>query len=171
MSMERILVLGCPGSGKSTLSNFLGERLRLPVVHLDQLWWMPGWVERSKDEFDVLLAQTLQEGRWVIDGNFARTLPMRLPVCDTVFFLDYSRATCLWSTLKRTAANWGHPRADMPEGCPDRLDPTFLKFIWDFKKDVRPDICRQLKDCGKDVHVFNSRRECNTFFEKLEKPG
>lgn len=165
--MERILVLGCPGSGKSTLSNLLGEKLNLPVVHLDQLWWTPGWVERSTEEFDVLLGAELKKSRWVIDGNFARTLPMRLPACDTVFFLDYPRATCLWSTLKRTAANWGHPRSDMPEGCPDRIDPIFLKFIWDFKKDVLPDIYKQLEGCGRDIHIFHSRGECAAFMEDI----
>lgn len=167
MSMERILVLGCPGSGKSTLSNILGEKLRLPVVHLDRLWWTPGWVERSEQEFDALLAEELRKDRWVMDGNFARTLPVRLPACDTVFFLDYSRPVCLWSILRRTAANLGHSRADMPERCPERLDPSFLKFIWDFKKDVRPGICGQLKGCGKDVHVFHSRRECAAFMENI----
>ena len=167
--MERILILGCGGSGKSTLSNLVGEKLGLPVVHLDRLWWKEGWVERTTEEFDALLRQELQKEAWVIDGNYARTLPLRLPACDTVFFLDYSRRVCLWSTLKRTAANWGRPRADMPEGCPDQLDPIFLKSIWDFKRHVRPDIYRQLEGCGKDIHVFRSRRECTEFLKHMEK--
>ena len=89
--MERIMIIGCGGSGKSTLARQLGEKLKLPVVHLDQLFWRPGWVSISKDEFDCVHEAALAEEKWIMDGNFDRTIPRRLERCDTVIYLDFSR--------------------------------------------------------------------------------
>ena len=98
--MERIVIIGCPGSGKSTLARELGEKLDLPVVHLDQIYWSPGnWQHLEKDEFDALLMQELQKPRWILDGNFNRTLELRLERCDTVIFLDFNRIFYLYGRL------------------------------------------------------------------------
>ena len=75
---QRILIIGCPGSGKSTLARRLSAQTGLPIVHLDALYWLPGWVERSREDFDALLQDKLEKPRWIIDGNYTRTLAMRL---------------------------------------------------------------------------------------------
>ena len=135
--MERILVIGCPGSGKSRLSRMLGEKLGLPVVHLDQLWWKPGWENVSVEEFDARLEEVLEGEQWIIDGNFSRTMPLRLRHCDTIIYLDYSRWRCLLGMTQRVLGSHGKVRPDMGEGCPERFDWEFVKFIWNFNKDNR----------------------------------
>ena len=76
--MERIVIIGCGGAGKSTLARQLGEKLNIPVVHLDKLWWKPNWVESSREEFDAKLARELAKPRWIMDGNFNRPKPERI---------------------------------------------------------------------------------------------
>ena len=135
--MERIIIIGCPGSGKSTLARELGEKLDLTVVHLDRLWWQPGWVHVSQEEFDVRLGRALELDRWIIDGNFSRTIQPRLEKCDTVIYLDFNRWLCLCGMCQRVLGNYGKVRPDMSSGCPERFDWEFVKFIWNFNKNNR----------------------------------
>ena len=93
--MERIMIIGCGGSGKSTLARQLGEITGLPVVHLDKLFWTPGWVSLSREEFDKVHREAISQEKWIMDGNFDRTIPERLARCDTVIYLDFSRWACL----------------------------------------------------------------------------
>lgn len=110
--MRRVLVLGCPGAGKSTLARSLGEALSLPVVHLDKLWWKSGWINRTEGEFDALLDAVLLGEEWVIDGNYLRTLPRRLERCDAVVLLDYPRRVCLFRALRRILTWRGRTRPE-----------------------------------------------------------
>jgi len=130
--MERILIIGCGGAGKSTLARSLGEKLGIPVVHLDQLWWKPGWIESNRDEFDEKLAVALDKPQWIMDGNFNRTLQTRLGKCDTVIYLDFSRWVCLFRVIYRVVTNLGKTRPDMTPGCKERLNFDFVKWIWGF---------------------------------------
>lgn len=90
--MRRVLVIGCPGTGKSTLTRALAETLGLPAVYLDRLWWKSGWINRTRAEFDARLDAALAGDAWVMDGNYLRTLPRRLERCDAVLFLDLPQA-------------------------------------------------------------------------------
>ncbi|MEX0838897.1 MAG: topology modulation protein [Parvibaculum sp.] len=132
--MQRILVIGCSGGGKSTLARRLGEKLALPVVHLDVLFWKPGWVESSYDEFRPKVAAAVAEDRWVIDGSFSRTFDIRLPRADTIVWVDQPRRVCLWRAFRRTMTLFGRTRADLAPGCPEKIDPAFYRFIWNFKR-------------------------------------
>ena len=129
---RRLLIIGSSGSGKSTLARALGEALALPVVHLDKLYWTPGWVARPREEFDALLAAELEKDAWIMDGNFHRTLPLRLARADGVVRFQYSRPVCAWGVLKRVATTYGKVRPDMGAGCPERFDPAFLRWVWEF---------------------------------------
>ena len=164
--MERVLILGCSGSGKSTLARAISARTGLPLVHLDQLWWKPGWENRTPEEFDALLAAELQGDKWIMDGNYDRTLPRRLERCDGVLYLDCARLLCLWRVLKRTVRHWGRSRADMPQGCPERVDGAFLRYIWTFQKIQRPRTLAALEGCGKPVYLLRNRRDCARFLEE-----
>ena len=135
--MERILIIGCGGAGKSTLARQLGEKLELPVVHLDKLFWKPGWVEESFEEFDRKLAIELEKTRWIMDGNFNRTMPQRLSKCDTIIYLDFSRWACLWGVVRRIITTYGTVRPDMGDGCPERFDLNFLRWVWNYNRDKR----------------------------------
>ncbi len=137
MVMKRILVIGCSGAGKSTLSRELSRRLELPLIHLDHLFWKPGWVERDKIEFKRLLKTELKKDSWVIDGNYARTLARRVRYADTVIFLDFNRWICTWRVLKRWLFHRRNPQAI---GCPQKVDFAFLRYIWNYPQKHRIEV-------------------------------
>ena len=166
--MERILVIGCPGSGKTRLAKLLGEKLDLPVVHLDNLWWTDGWQNVSREEFDARLEEVLEGERWIIDGNFSRTMPLRLQHCDTIVYLDYSRWQCLAGMTQRVIANYGKSRPDMGGNCPERFDPEFVKFIWNFNKNNRSMNYTWIAQAkhAKAI-VLKNRKEAKRFLENM----
>ena len=164
--MERIVIIGCPGSGKSTLARELGDKLNLPVVHLDRLWWTKGWQNVSREEFDSRLENALNLDRWIIDGNYSRTLETRLQRCDTVIYLDYSRWLCLWGFFHRLLTRKGTARPDLPEGCPEKLEWDFVKYIWNFNKNnkVLNDTQIARAKHAKTV-ILKNRREKEAFLK------
>ena len=167
--MERVMIIGCGGSGKSTLARELGKKTGLPVVHLDHIWWAPGnWQHLEREEFDRLLLTEMEKPRWILDGNFNRTMELRLEKCDTVFYLDYSRWVCLFSWLKRVVSNWGKARADMAPGCAEWFDPEMAMWIWNFNKQNRKryhDLLTQ--QTGKTVYILKKRRQLKQFLNSL----
>lgn len=167
--MERIMIIGCGGSGKSTLARALGEKTGLPVVHLDQIWWSPGnWQHLSREEFDRLLLAEAEKPRWILDGNFNRTLELRLEKCDTVIYLDRNRAACLVSWLGRVVKNWGRARPDMAEGCAEWFDPEMARWIWRFNRDNRKRYYGLLNGLkGKRVYILKNRRQVRKFLNGL----
>ena len=167
--MNRVMIIGCGGAGKSTLARKLGEKTGLPVVHLDQIWWAPGhWQHIETPEFDEKLALELQKPRWILDGNFNRTIEARLEVCDTVIYLDYPRLVCIKNWLGRVIKNWGRHRPDMTEGCTEWIDPEFVKWIWNFNKNNRARYYALLNNAGdKKVVILKSRRQAERFLAEL----
>ena len=167
--MERIMIIGCGGSGKSTLARQLGEKLNLPVVHLDQIWWKPGnWQHLEREEFDDLLKAEVEKPRWILDGNFNRTIEMRLEECDTVIYLDFSRFACLISWLGRVISNWGQARADMTEGCVEWFDPEMAKWIWQFNGKNRKRYYELLSQADdKQVYILKNRRAVRKFLKQI----
>ena len=167
--MERDMIIGCGGAGKSTQARKLGDKTGLPVVHLDQIWWEPGnWQHIEKSEFDERLAEELRKPRWILDGNFNRTIEARLAVCDTVIYLDYPRLVCLKNWLGRVIQNWGHARADMAEGCAEWFDPEMAKWIWKFNKQNRSRYYALLeKTENKNIVILKSRGQAEKFLESI----
>ena len=166
--MERILIIGCGGAGKSTLARQLGEKLELPVVHLDKLFWKPGWVEESSEEFDRKLALELEKTKWIMDGNFNRTMPQRLSKCDTIIYLDFSRWACLWGVVRRIITTYGTVRPDMGDGCPERFDLNFLRWVWNYNRDKRQRNYRLLNEAAHaEKIVLKNRRMVKQFLKNL----
>ena len=152
--MKRIVIVGCSGSGKSTLARVLGERLSLPVAHLDNLFWLPGWIEGDRSDFDEKLCEAVQQDGWVIEGNYRCTLPLRMERADTMIFLDFPRWLCVWRVFKRTVTNYGRTRQDMAAGCPERFDWVFAKYVWNFHRTHRPELDAAAKSfSGKLLHL------------------
>ena len=167
--MRRVMIIGCGGAGKSTLARQLGEKTGLPVVHLDQIWWAPGnWQHVEREEFDARLQEEMQKPQWILDGNFNRTIEMRLEACDTVIYLDFGRLACLLSWLKRVITNWGHARVDMTPGCKEWFDPEMARWIWNFNKENRERYYRLLNEAeGKTAIVLKNRRMVKRFLNSL----
>lgn len=167
--MQRVIIIGCGGAGKSTLARQLGEKTGLPVVHLDQIWWSPGnWQHMERDAFDRILAEEMAKPRWILDGNYNRTLEPRLDHCDTVIYLDLPRLVCLRSWIGRVIKNRGHARADMAEGCAEWFDPEMAGWIWNFNKNNRKRYYELLQNQqGKRVYILKSRREVKRFLQNL----
>ena len=167
--MERIMIIGCGGAGKSTLARKLGEKTGLPVVHLDQIWWAPGnWQHIEREAFDAILAVEMEKPRWILDGNFNRTLEPRMERCDTVVYLDMPRLICLKNWIGRVIKNWGKARADMAPGCCEWFDPEMAKWIWRFNRDNRRRYLEMLSELdGKNVYILKNRQQVERFLENL----
>jgi adenylate kinase family enzyme len=170
--MDRVMVIGSPGSGKTTFSVKLAEILKLPLIHLDKLFWLEGWTERSKDEFDTLLDEALQGERWIIDGNYSRTLRKRLERADTVVYFDLPTRICLFRVIKRVITNRGKTRADMGDGCPERFDLEFLKYVRNFKKTNRDKILNVLSEFSdKQIIIIKKRSDLKKLYDTLRSDG
>ncbi len=166
--MNRIIIIGNSGSGKSTLAKELAVRLNLPLIHLDKLFWRDNWQHISRDEFDDLLLSELKKERWIIDGNFGRTIPLRLQYCDSVIYLDYPRGTCIFGVLKRVITGYGRTRSDMGDNCPERFDFKFLKFVWNFNQKNRRRYHEMLNaQNDKNIIVLHNRKECAAFLQNI----
>lgn len=164
-AMERAIVIGCPGAGKSTFARALRDATGLPLFYLDLLWHRPDRTTVSREEFDAELAAILREDRWIVDGNYLRTLRPRLLRCDTVFFLDYPLPVCLAGARARI----GTAREDLP-WIETELDPEFREWIEEFPRQQRPQILEMLDECreGKTVVAFHSRDEADRFLRQLK---
>ncbi|UVO50056.1 topology modulation protein [Sphingomonas sp. SUN019] len=134
--MRRVMILGSPGSGKSTLARRLGKLLDVPVFHLDRVYHRPGWTPPPDGEFADDVARIAGLPAWVIDGNYASTAASRLRAADTIIYLDVSRRLAMARILRRIVLHYGRQRPDSAEGCPERFDAEFLRYVWNWERDV-----------------------------------
>ena len=167
--MRRVLVIGSGGAGKSTFAARLGERTGLPVIHLDALYWRAGWRETPREEWAARVDELIAGDAWIMDGNYGGTLERRLAACDTVVFLDFPRALCLWRMIKRRALFRGRSRPDVAEGCRERLTWEFARWIWTYPRERRPGVLKRLSELreGQSAFVLRSPREARRFLEGL----
>jgi|SoimicmetaTmtLMB_FD_contig_51_651646_length_1094_multi_2_in_0_out_0_2 adenylate kinase family enzyme len=163
--MRRVLVVGCPGAGKSTFARRLGEKLPLPVVHLDFHYWRSGWKPSELAAWRERAAMLAAAPEWIMDGNFHNTYYLRMPRADSLFWLDYPRAKCMRRVLLRILKDYGRTRPDLPEGCPEQFDPEFIRFVWDFAAKHRPQIIDGIERFGGHLRVrrFGHDREADAF--------
>ena len=166
-SMERVAVVGPGGAGKSTFARALGDRLDLPVVHLDRIFWKPGWVETPRDEWRRCQSELFAADRWIADGNYGGTFDERFARADTVIVVARPRVACVVSALMRTARNHGQPI--QAEGCPERFQLAFTRWIWNYERDSRPRLEAALRR-HNHLHVIEltSRASMSRFIERLE---
>jgi len=149
--MRRILVMGPPGAGKSRFARLLGEKLGLPVIHLDAHYWQPGWVPPDRDAWRVQAAALVNAEAWVMDGNYSRTLDLRLARAQGVVWLECPTFTSLRRILWRAINDYGRTRPDMQADCPERIDPVFIRYAWTFQRDRRPEIEKMIAETGLPV--------------------
>lgn len=157
--MNRTLIIGCSGGGKSTLARALGIKLSLPVVHLDKLWWCPGWLELGHEKFRPLVRDLVAEERWVIDGNYSDTWDIRMPRAEMIIWVDLPRHVCLWRVFRRAVMQLGAVRRDMAPGCPERLNLEFFLYVWNFRKNYEKRIEAALRDYGQHARIIRVRSD------------
>ena len=170
--MKRILIIGNAGAGKTTFAHKLAQKLNLPLVHLDKLYWHGEWQRLSNEEFDFLVQKELEKPEWIIDGNFNRTVSHRMKYCDTIFFFDFSTISCLWGITKRLIKNYGKTRMDMGGNCVERLDSNkavLYRNVLNFNKVYRRAYYSLLNN-SKDVEVivFKNRKQITRFLEDID---
>lgn len=169
--MERVLIVGGSGAGKSVLSRRLSDALGLPIIHLDQHHWRPGWVAPDKETWTAQVEALVAAPRWVMDGNYGGSLPLRLAAADTVVFLDFPTWLCLFRVLKRTAASFGRTRPDVAPGCPERIDWPFLAFVWSFRRIHRPRVYDALERFKGRLLVLRGPGDVREFLRRIEGAG
>ena len=160
--MKKIIVIGCPGSGKTTFAEKLRDKTGLPLYYLDAIWHKPDRTHISRDEFDVRLVEILALDSWIIDGNYSRTIESRISACDTVFLFDLPVEVCLEGAVSRL----GKKRYDMP-WIDTELDPNLKREIEEFPIKNLPAIYALIdkyKD-GKTVVIFKSREQADAFLD------
>ena len=164
-AMKKAMVIGCPGCGKSTFSRALHEAVGLPLYHLDMMYWNADRSKVPKSVFMKRLSDVMEKEAWIIDGNFASTIELRLQACDTVFFLDYPLSVCLEGLQMRK----GKERPDIPwVETDDTEDPEFAEFVRNYNAVSRPAVMALLEQYSfKNVYIFKSRDEAGEYLAQL----
>lgn len=166
--MKKVVVIGSGGAGKSTFSRRMGEITGLPVIHLDKLFWRPGWVQTPKDEWADLVQREIERPEWIMDGNFGGTRLMRMQAADTIIMLDLPRWLCIYRVLKRTLTYSPGRRPDMAEGCHERLDLEFILWIWNYPNRSRKTAYEAMEKLSdKDIMILKTRREVDEYLSRL----
>ena len=165
--MKKIMIIGCPGSGKSTFSRALHQITGIPLFHLDRMYWNSDRTTVEKSVFRKRLSDTIQQNEWIIDGNYGSTIELRLQACDTVIFLDYPLEICLDGVRERR----GKVRSDMPWiETADEEDAEFIEFIKSYNSQSKPQIMDLLKlYSDKNIFIFNNRTEADEFLVNLQR--
>jgi adenylate kinase family enzyme len=173
MSMpKRILILGPSGAGKSTLARCIGERVGLPVVHLDAIYWNPGWVQTEVGRFRERVAEAAARDTWVMDGNYTTHLDLRLPRTEAVIWLDLPRSVYFPRSIWRMVRNYGRVRVDVGPGCPERFELSFFRdWVWTYPKRSRARHAALLASLPAGIHgiILRSRAEVAIFANALPR--
>ena len=168
--MQRVLVMGSSGSGKSTFARRLSDVTGLPFVSLDALFWKPGWVESDKAEFRERVTKAARQPRWIMDGNFTSHLvELRRDACDTVIWFDLPRRICMLGIVTRVATSYGRVRPEMGEGCPEKIDFKFLRYVWTFRAKQRPKLLAYFVRLRPDQAfiTFTDRAQADRYLGEL----
>jgi adenylate kinase family enzyme len=166
--MKRVLVIGSCGSGKSTFARKLQSEISIPLVHLDQHFFKPGRIEPEKKEWRATVSHLIGKDTWIMDGNYGGTMEMRMERADTIIWLDLPRYICLYRIIKRVFVHRNGGRPDMAEGCDERFDWKFIKYVWNFKKNKNPLLRERIDSLrdGKKVFVLKSSRATVEFLSQ-----
>jgi adenylate kinase family enzyme len=169
MMLKRVIIIGSPGSGKSTFSKELQVLTGVQLFHMDKLFWKPGWNSITRSELEQKLEEIVCLDSWIIDGNYLNTMDIRLEASDTIIFLDFPLWICLWGIIKRRFMYRESERTDITAGCKEKLDWEFVSYVIKFpfvqRKPIYEKINRAMKN--KKVIIFKRRKEVKEFLRAL----
>ncbi len=169
--MKRIMIVGQPGAGKSTLATILGTRTGLPVVHIDKIHWMPGWNERPKAEKISMMRQAEKQPEWIIEGGLSQTWDSRVARADLLIVLAFPLWLRAWRVFRRTLLHHGQSRPDLPANCPERFDREFWVWIWSTRRTGREkmfELANRVDESTK-VEILRSPGQVSAFLGRLDK--
>lgn len=170
---QKIAVIGCAGSGKSWLALRLHQKLQLPLYHLDEYYWLPGWNRISEEEFTKIHHELCMKKQWIMEGIYSRYMRERFEYADTIIFLDIPRYQCLWNVIVRAIKFHSKLIPGVPAGCQQNMFSwkflEFLQWIWNFPYRSRPKIVALLDEYAdtKQVIILKSREEVNELVNRL----
>lgn len=164
---KKISIIGCPGSGKSTLSVQLAKILNLEAIHLDKIYWKPYWVNISKEEFDEKHDEILKKDSFILDGNYNRTISKRLEKCDLVIYLDYDSQVCIDSYIQRVKD--GSIKDFITENCVETLDEDFNNYISSYNEKNRENNYKKIYDSNIKYIILNNRDEKDEFINSIRR--
>lgn len=159
--MQRVMIVGGPVTGKSTLARALGGRTGLPVHHMDRIQWMAGWVSRTRDERRDMALAVEAQARWIFEGGFSTTYDNRAARAETIIWLDLPLTLQLWRVTKRLFQYWGQARPDMAEGCVEGVHAEtwpFYVWIWRTRHSRRRLVLQVIADHGADTRIVHLTR-------------
>lgn len=169
--MQRVLVMGSSGSGKSTFARRLSGMTGIPTVSIDALFWKPGWVESDRDEFERRMTEAAREPRWIMDGNYMRhgAGELRRQLSDTIIWFDLPRSTCMLGIIRRIAGSYGQVRPEMAEGCPEKIDLEFFRYVWTYRQQQRPKLIEYFAGLrpGQSLVCFTDRAQADDYLTRL----
>lgn len=166
--MQRVLIVGCPGAGKSTAARQLAAITGLPLVHLDRHYWRPGWQRPDSASWRKEMENLVSQPVWIMDGNYSGTLERRLESADTLIHLDYPTWLCVWRVLRRTVSGFGRNRQDeLAPGCPERFDWSFLRFVIGYREKQRGRDMERMEGFAGRVFRFTSPSSLSVFIAAL----
>ena len=165
--MQRIMILGSGGAGKSTLARHIGHALNIPVTHIDQLFWEPHWSAVDRETLIARQQPTIAQPQWIMDGNYTSTIDIRLAHADTIIVLNMPRWLCFYRVLARRITYHNQTRPDMGVDCPERLTWEFLRFIWNYPKRIPALKSRLAALPDKHVIILNSPAEVKALMTNI----
>ncbi|PJE64921.1 MAG: AAA family ATPase [Candidatus Ryanbacteria bacterium CG10_big_fil_rev_8_21_14_0_10_43_42] len=169
---KKILIIGSPGAGKSVLAKRLHDKLGIELIHLDQYYWKPNWIKPESDQWERTIQDLLKKVSFIMDGNYRSTLHLRLPIANTIIFLDPSRFTCFYRIIKRRLTK---NREDDISGCEERISWDLVRWVlWRYPQVARKDILQKLKNLktsnpDKTVVILQAKKEVDVFLQSFFK--
>jgi adenylate kinase family enzyme len=169
--MQRVLVMGSSGSGKSTFARQLSGLTGIPFVSLDALFWKPGWVESDRAEFRARVNEAARQPRWIMDGNYTSSGSgeLRRDSSDTVIWFDLPRSSCMFGIMKRIGGSYGKVRPEMAEGCPEKIDFEFFRYVWTYRRVQRPKLLDYFQGLRADQSLvcFTDRGQADAYLKEI----